>query len=125
MCFCRLHKFYFKFFFFYLQDILAGCKEVTSLSPLSEQVLKRLSPQTVLKSGSCLGSMIPDASTSEDGLNSGSAAVKMLHTFTTTSSTSPLLFTVENKVKVSANMFYSGSILEQGVNIIMEVKSNQ
>lgn len=69
--------------------------------------------------------MIPDASTSEDGLNSGSAAVKMLHTFTTTSSTSPLLFTVENKVKVSANMFYSGSILEQGVNIIMEVKSNQ
>ncbi|XP_017323641.1 mRNA export factor GLE1 isoform X1 [Ictalurus punctatus] len=83
------------------EDILAGCKEVTSLSPLSEQVLKRLSPQTVLKSGSCLGSMIPDASTSEDGLNSGSAAVKMLHTFTTTSSTSPLLFTVENKVKVT------------------------
>ncbi|XP_026781722.1 mRNA export factor GLE1 isoform X2 [Pangasianodon hypophthalmus] len=75
------------------EDILAGCKEVTSLSPLSEQVLKRLSPRSVLKSGSCLGSVIPDASTSEDGLISRSSAVKM----------SPLLLTVENEVKVADN----------------------
>ncbi|KAG7332302.1 hypothetical protein KOW79_004136 [Hemibagrus wyckioides] len=63
------------------EDILAGCKDVTSLSPLSEQVLKGLSPQSVMKNGS----MFPAESTSED-------------TLTTTSPTLPLLHTVKKEV---------------------------
>lgn len=64
---------------------MAGCKDVTSLSPLSEQVLKRLSPQSMMKSGS----MFPAESTSED-------------TLTTTSPTLPLLHTVKKEVKVTS-----------------------
>ncbi|KAI5614131.1 nucleoporin GLE1 isoform X1 [Silurus asotus] len=91
------------------EDILAGCKAVSSLSPFSEQVLKRLSPQSVLKSGFCLGSKISDASTSEDGLkiNSGLAAVKMCHTLTTTTPTSPLLPPVENELKATDDKLLS------------------
>ncbi|XP_060787796.1 mRNA export factor GLE1 [Neoarius graeffei] len=91
------------------EDILDRCKEVTSLSPLSEQVLKRLSPRSVLKSGFCLDSMIPDVSTFEDSLNSGSAAVKMFHTIATTSSTSPLLLTIENEMKLTEKSESLGS----------------
>ncbi|KAM9476183.1 mRNA export factor GLE1 isoform 2-T2 [Clarias gariepinus] len=80
------------------EDILAGCKEVTSLSPLSEEVLKRLSPSFLQKSSSGSDFMIPDASTPENELNCGSAAVKIYHTRLNISSTSPLPLTVEKKV---------------------------
>ncbi|XP_051524217.1 mRNA export factor GLE1 isoform X2 [Myxocyprinus asiaticus] len=45
------------------QDILSGCIEVSSLSPLSGQILKRLSPRPLLNSCS-LGSSVRDTSPS-------------------------------------------------------------
>ncbi|XP_027022762.1 mRNA export factor GLE1 [Tachysurus fulvidraco] len=66
------------------EDILAGCREVTRLSPLSEHVLKSFSPQSVMKNGS---------RTSEHGLSSGSAAFKIFHRL----ATSPLLHTVKKE----------------------------
>lgn len=44
-----------------MQDVLAGCIEVSSLSPLSGQILKRLSPRPLLKTRS-LSSCVRDTS---------------------------------------------------------------
>uniref|UniRef100_A0AAR2ITC4 mRNA export factor GLE1 n=1 Tax=Pygocentrus nattereri TaxID=42514 RepID=A0AAR2ITC4_PYGNA len=65
------------------EDILAGCKEVTSLSPISGAILKRLSPRHLLKNCS-LGSPIRDTSlaTSEDVPVSSSVPISPHHILT-------------------------------------------
>ncbi|XP_007229196.3 mRNA export factor GLE1 [Astyanax mexicanus] len=86
------------------EDILAGCKEVTSLSPLSGAILKRLSPRPLLKNCS-LGSPIRDTSlsTSEDVPLCSSAPISPHHTLTSPLSpaTSPPLASIESEEKVN------------------------
>ncbi|XP_062854325.1 mRNA export factor GLE1 [Trichomycterus rosablanca] len=79
------------------EEILAGCKEVTSLSPLSGHILKRMSPQSVLKSRSSWSSPVSDTSPSKDGL-SGSAPVSLYRTHNAqlSASASPPPTPVEN-----------------------------
>ncbi|KAI4898752.1 hypothetical protein NFI96_014133 [Prochilodus magdalenae] len=82
------------------EDILAGCKEVTSLSPLSGAILKRLSPRPQLKNCS-LGSPIRDTSlcTSEDVPFPGSVPISPHHTLTSpiSQSISPPLATADDE----------------------------
>ncbi|XP_042585163.1 nucleoporin GLE1-like [Cyprinus carpio] len=55
------------------EDILAGCVEVSSLSPLSGQILKRLSPRPLLKTrslSSCVRDTSPEVS---EGLSAGAS----------------------------------------------------
>ncbi|XP_077063011.1 mRNA export factor GLE1 isoform X1 [Siphateles boraxobius] len=58
------------------EDVLAGCIEVSSLSPLSGQILKRMSPQPLLKTCS-LTSCVRDTSPglSEDAAGYGSLPI--------------------------------------------------
>ncbi len=66
-CWFNRLNLYFLYPWSVLQDILLGCMEVYSLSPLSGQILKRLSPRPLLKTRS-LSSCVRDTSpeTSED-----------------------------------------------------------
>lgn len=59
------------------EDILSGCIEVSSLSPLSGQILKKLSPGPRLKSRCSLGSSVRDTSPCvlDDVLLCGSAPI--------------------------------------------------
>ncbi|XP_036434767.1 nucleoporin GLE1 [Colossoma macropomum] len=86
------------------EDILAGCKEVTSLSPLSGAILKRLSPRHRLKNCS-LGSPIRDTSlgTSEDVPISSSVPISPHHTLTSPISQSTSLppATTDNEDRVN------------------------
>ncbi|XP_066500046.1 mRNA export factor GLE1 [Hoplias malabaricus] len=93
------------------EDILAGCKEVTSLSPLSGAILKRLSPGPLLRNCS-LGSPIRDTSfsTSEDVPIPTSIPFSPHHTITSpvSQSTTPLA-TIENDEKASEDKLESSN----------------